>query len=71
MAPTRMTLAGVLAGVRLRGALAREWAELTVAGLEYDSRKVEKDFLFFAFQERASTDASSRGRRWPGVRARW
>jgi len=25
-----MTLAGVLKGVRLRGVLAREWAELTV-----------------------------------------
>ena len=49
MAPTRMTLAGVLKGVRLRGVLAGEWAELTVEGLEYDSRKVEKDTLFFAF----------------------
>ncbi len=49
MAPTRMTLAGVLAGVRLRGVLVREWAEMKVAGLEYDSRKVEKDTLFFAF----------------------
>ena len=44
-----MTLAGVLKGVRLRGAMPREWAELQVAGLEYDSRKVEKDTLFFAF----------------------
>ena len=49
MAPTRMTLAGVLEGVRLRGVLARPWAEMTVEGLEYDSRKVEKDTLFFAF----------------------
>ncbi len=48
--PTRMTLAGVLTGVALRAAPAREWLELTVAGLEYDSRKVEKDTLFFAFQ---------------------
>ncbi len=47
--PTRMTLAGVLTGVGLRGELPRE-SELTVAGLEYDSRKVEKDTLFFAFQ---------------------
>jgi len=49
MAPTRMTLGGVLEGVRLRGVLARQWAEMTVGGLEYDSRKVEKDTLFFAF----------------------
>ena len=49
MAPTRMTLAGVLEGVRLRGVLDRQWAEMTVEGLEYDSRKVEKDTLFFAF----------------------
>ncbi len=48
--PTRMTLAGVLTGVAVRGELAREWLELAVAGLEYDSRKVEKDTLFFAFQ---------------------
>ena len=49
MAPTRMTLAGVLEGVRLRNGLAREWAGMKVEGLEYDSRKVEKDTLFFAF----------------------
>ena len=44
-----MTLAGVLKGVPLRGGLAREWAALPVAALEYDSRKVGKDTLFFAF----------------------
>ena len=49
MAPTQMTLAGVLEGVRLRGVLAREWAGIKVEGLEYDSRKVEKGTLFFAF----------------------
>jgi UDP-N-acetylmuramoyl-L-alanyl-D-glutamate--2,6-diaminopimelate ligase len=49
MAPTRMTLAGVLEGVRLRGVRTRQWAEMKVEGLEYDSRKVEKDTLFFAF----------------------
>ena len=45
-----MTLAGVLTGVGLRGEMPREWSELAVAGLEYDSRRVEKDTLFFAFQ---------------------
>jgi UDP-N-acetylmuramoyl-L-alanyl-D-glutamate--2,6-diaminopimelate ligase len=44
-----MTLAGVLDGVRLRSVLEREWAGMKVEGLEYDSRKVEKDTLFFAF----------------------
>ncbi|HEV2202523.1 MAG TPA: UDP-N-acetylmuramoyl-L-alanyl-D-glutamate--2,6-diaminopimelate ligase [Bryobacteraceae bacterium] len=43
------TLAQVLNGVRLRGGLRSEWANLTVAGLEYDSRRVERDFVFFAF----------------------
>ncbi len=49
MAPTQMTLAGVLKDVKLRGVLARQWAEMKVGGLEYDSRRVEKDTLFFAF----------------------
>jgi UDP-N-acetylmuramoyl-L-alanyl-D-glutamate--2,6-diaminopimelate ligase len=44
-----MTLAGVLEGVRLRGTLDRQWAGIEVAGLEYDSRKMKKDSLFFAF----------------------
>jgi UDP-N-acetylmuramoyl-L-alanyl-D-glutamate--2,6-diaminopimelate ligase len=48
--PTRMTLAGVLTGVASRGEMPREWSELPVSGLEYDSRRVEKDTLFFAFQ---------------------
>jgi UDP-N-acetylmuramoyl-L-alanyl-D-glutamate--2,6-diaminopimelate ligase len=67
MAPTHMTLAGVLKGVRLRGVLAREWAELTVEGLEYDSRKVEKGTLFFAFAgahvdgRRFAREAEARG----------
>ena len=44
-----MILEEVLAGVALRDVLAPEMARLDVAGLAYDSRKVEKDFLFFAF----------------------
>jgi UDP-N-acetylmuramoyl-L-alanyl-D-glutamate--2,6-diaminopimelate ligase len=40
-----MTLAEVLAGVKINGKLP----PTEVAGLAYDSRKVEKDFLFFAF----------------------
>src|SRR5665213_3674954 len=67
MAPTRITLAGVLEGVRLRSGLAREWAGKQVASLEYDSRKVEKDTLFFAFAgarvdgRQFAQDAQARG----------
>ncbi len=44
-----MILEEVLAGVALRGALLPEVAQTEIAGLAYDSRKVGKDFLFFAF----------------------
>ena len=44
-----MTLGQVLDGVKLRGELSPSLASKTVGGLEYDSRRVGKDFLFFAF----------------------
>ncbi|HTM47559.1 MAG TPA: UDP-N-acetylmuramoyl-L-alanyl-D-glutamate--2,6-diaminopimelate ligase [Bryobacteraceae bacterium] len=44
-----MKLSELLAGVALREALTPELGGLDVAGLEYDSRRVEKGFLFFAF----------------------
>lgn len=44
-----MILEEVLAGVALREVLAPEIARSEVAGLAYDSRRVGKDFLFFAF----------------------
>ncbi len=44
-----MNLGQVLDGVKLRSELSPAVAAMTVAGLEYDSRRVEKDFLFFAF----------------------
>jgi len=44
-----MTLAGVLKGAQVRGEVPREWRELRVASLAYDSRRVEKATLFFAF----------------------
>jgi len=44
-----MTLSQVLAGVRLRRELIPELAKMKVAGLDYDSRRIERDFLFFAF----------------------
>ncbi|HXB70734.1 MAG TPA: UDP-N-acetylmuramoyl-L-alanyl-D-glutamate--2,6-diaminopimelate ligase [Candidatus Acidoferrales bacterium] len=44
-----MNLDGILSGVRLKQPLAPELAPLEVGGLEYDSRRVEPGFLFFAF----------------------
>jgi UDP-N-acetylmuramoyl-L-alanyl-D-glutamate--2,6-diaminopimelate ligase len=44
-----MKLSELLAGVALREALTPELGGLDVTGLEYDSRRVEKGFLFFAF----------------------
>jgi len=48
-----MILKEVLAGAALRGGLVSEmppeFARAEVAGLAYDSRRVGKDFLFFAF----------------------
>ncbi len=43
-----MTLAQVLAGLKLKGELLPDDTR-DVAGLEYDSRRVGKDFVFFAF----------------------
>ncbi|HXI44376.1 MAG TPA: UDP-N-acetylmuramoyl-L-alanyl-D-glutamate--2,6-diaminopimelate ligase [Bryobacteraceae bacterium] len=44
-----MTLGEVLAGVRLKQPLAPELARSSIEGLEYDSRRVKKGALFFAF----------------------
>src|SRR5580658_2412985 len=45
-----MTIEQVLLGVQLRqGMLAGGLGQVSVAGLEYDSRRVEPGFLFFAF----------------------
>ena len=44
-----MKLSQLLAGVALREALTPELASLDVTGVEYDSRRVEKGFVFFAF----------------------
>ncbi|MGH9594458.1 MAG: Mur ligase domain-containing protein, partial [Bryobacteraceae bacterium] len=44
-----MKLREVLAGAPLREALTSALAETEVAGLEYDSRRVGKGFVFFAF----------------------
>jgi UDP-N-acetylmuramoyl-L-alanyl-D-glutamate--2,6-diaminopimelate ligase len=44
-----MKLREVLAGAPLRDALPPALAEMEVTGLEYDSRRVERGFVFFAF----------------------
>src|SRR3954447_3994008 len=43
-----MTLREVLSGVKLRGEFI-EGGDRQVAGLAYDSRRLLKDFVFFAF----------------------
>jgi UDP-N-acetylmuramoyl-L-alanyl-D-glutamate--2,6-diaminopimelate ligase len=44
-----MTIQQILQGVRLRKALVAGLGQESVAGLEYDSRRVAPGFLFFAF----------------------
>jgi UDP-N-acetylmuramoyl-L-alanyl-D-glutamate--2,6-diaminopimelate ligase len=44
-----MTLGELLEGIKLRQDLPSAAAGLLVAGLEYDSRRVKKGFVFFAF----------------------
>src|SRR5579863_2563092 len=44
-----MKLAQILEGVPLRTALPEDLYALPVAGLDYDSRRIEAGFLFFAF----------------------
>jgi UDP-N-acetylmuramoyl-L-alanyl-D-glutamate--2,6-diaminopimelate ligase len=45
-----MTLAELLAGAKLRKPLPEEVADAPVAGLDYDSRRIERGFVFFAFR---------------------
>lgn len=62
-----MTLSDVLSGVPLKGPLPEGLAQADVAGLDYDSRRVAKGFLFFAFPgqkadgRRFAQDALDRG----------
>jgi UDP-N-acetylmuramoyl-L-alanyl-D-glutamate--2,6-diaminopimelate ligase len=44
-----MKLGELLSGVRLKQPITPELASLEIAGLEFDSRRVLPDFLFFAF----------------------
>jgi UDP-N-acetylmuramoyl-L-alanyl-D-glutamate--2,6-diaminopimelate ligase len=62
-----MTLGELLADAKLRGPLPKEIAGLMVLGVEYDSRRIRKDFVFFAFAgarvdgRRFAQDALERG----------
>jgi UDP-N-acetylmuramoyl-L-alanyl-D-glutamate--2,6-diaminopimelate ligase len=62
-----MTTGEILSGVRLKQPLAPELASRPVAGLAYDSRRVEPAYLFFAFPgsrtdgRRFAEDALARG----------
>ena len=49
MTPAGMALAEVLRGVKLRTEVAPHLAARDIQGIDYDSRRVGKDFLFFAF----------------------
>jgi UDP-N-acetylmuramoyl-L-alanyl-D-glutamate--2,6-diaminopimelate ligase len=44
-----MTLGELLAGAKLRAELPPELAQAPVEGLDYDSRRIERGFVFFAF----------------------
>jgi UDP-N-acetylmuramoyl-L-alanyl-D-glutamate--2,6-diaminopimelate ligase len=44
-----MTLGEILSGVRLKQPISPELAGANIGGLDYDSRRVGQDFLFFAF----------------------
>src|SRR6202142_3153089 len=44
-----MTIGQALSDVPLQSELSPSLAEAQIAGLDYDSRRVQKDYLFFAF----------------------
>lgn len=53
-----MLLEKILRGVELRTGLSRDHKQIEIRGLEYDSRRVEPGYLFFAF---AGARADGRG----------
>ena len=68
-----MTLGEILTGARLKSPLSPVLSQLEIQGLEYDSRRVQPGYLFFAFPgSRAdgrefARDAVERGRRGGGL----
>ena len=68
-----MTLGEILAGVRLQAAtLAGCFPNWTSQGLDYDSRRVQPGYLFFAFPgSRADGRAVRAAMRWSAAPWRW
>jgi UDP-N-acetylmuramoyl-L-alanyl-D-glutamate--2,6-diaminopimelate ligase len=80
-----MRLTELLSGIRLRRAAPLELANAEVAGLEYDSRRVQAGYLFFAFPgskadgrefaraalERGAVAVASESAAPAGLEARW
>src|SRR5579884_3043681 len=80
-----MILSELLSGVELKQALAPALAALEVRGLDYDSRRIEPGFLFFAFPgaktdgrvfaagalERGAIAVASESEAPPGFEERW
>jgi UDP-N-acetylmuramoyl-L-alanyl-D-glutamate--2,6-diaminopimelate ligase len=65
-----MTVQEVLCGVGLKSPLPAELGPAAVQGLEYDSRRVGREFLFFAFQgQRADGRAFAQEARQKGALA--
>jgi len=80
-----MKLGEVLSGIRLRRPAAPELAGAEIAGLEYDSRRIQRGYLFFAFPgsradgrdfaraalEKGAVAVASESAAPPGLEGRW
>ncbi len=65
-----MTMAQILEGVPLKSDIPANLAQMEIRGLEYDSRRVEAGFLFFAFPgAKADGRAFANGAREKGAAA--
>ncbi len=66
-----MTLGEVLSGVGLKQPLAPALAAQEASGLDYDSRRVEPGYLFFAFPGARADGRRLRPARWNAAPSRW
>jgi len=67
----QMTLGEILSGVRLRAPLSPLLSQMDAQGLDYDSRRVQAGFLFFAFPGSRADGRSSRSMRLAAAPWRW